>query len=124
MELAEIGTGTTERTVERPLLAVLKGERRDPPRQNQHGHEERHDDELIEDGVADPDGDHRPRIAAQEACLGRQLLAFKAKTIGLMHTRFSKVAAFTPSAMPVLAEGVWHIPAVSISICCAGRWLT
>lgn len=31
MELAEIGTGTTERTIDRPLLAVLKGERRDPP---------------------------------------------------------------------------------------------
>lgn len=31
MELAEIGTGTLGRTTDRPLLAVLKGERRDPP---------------------------------------------------------------------------------------------
>ena len=30
MELAAIGTGTSERTMDRPLLAVLKGERRDP----------------------------------------------------------------------------------------------
>src|SRR5688572_28753813 len=31
MELAEIGTAVADGTADRPLLAVLRGERRDPP---------------------------------------------------------------------------------------------
>ena len=60
---------------------------------------------------------------SKEACLGRQLLAFKTKNHRIDAHTVLESRGFYPECYTCVAEGVWHIPAVSISICYGGRWL-